>query len=332
MYGCAMVEVTLGKYRALARASRDGVFGVLALDHQDALRRAMQPHAPQTITDTALTEFKLDVVEALWPHFTAVLHDPVWGAPQAVAAQLAHNGLLLELEKADYGLEPLPLEVEIRPHWSVAKIKRMGADGVKLFFYYHPDAEEHRTTQENVVARAVADCARHDIPLYAEPIRYPLSHEQSDSEAYQADTTRIVVESARRIATLGADVMKLEFPVDMRHAQDEQGWTAACEQITQAIGVPWALLSAGVDFETFARQVTCACRGGASGFIVGRAIWGEACALPRDERLHWLQTVARDRMARLLDIAGEYAVRWTQIIQPEPTGTDWYRRYQEPET
>jgi tagatose 1,6-diphosphate aldolase len=325
-----MPELTLGKVLGLSRASRDGVFGVLALDHQDALRRALRPHAPAQVTDNELTRFKLMVVQALSPCFTAVLHDPVWGGPQAVAANLASGGLLVELEKADYGMAPLPLHVEIRPGWSVSKIKRMGADGVKLFFYYHPDAAMHCAIQEAVIAAAVRECTRYDIPLYAEPVRYPLPNEDAISPAYAADMTRVVVESARRVAALGADVLKLEFPVDARHSTDEALWLRACEQVSSDLGVPWTLLSAGVDFETFARQVRCACQGGASGFIAGRAVWGEACALPEKEREQWLCTVARDRMQHLLDIAAAAALPWTRHYAAEPVDTEWYRRYQEP--
>ena len=329
MCGCIMVEITLGKFRALSRASHEGVFGILALDHQDALRRAMHQDNPESVTDEELTTFKLDVVKELSPAFTGVLHDPVWGASQAIAAHLAHAGLLVELEKADYGLSPLPLNVEIRPDWSVANIKRMGADGVKLFFYYLPEPSKHRDYQESIVAQAVADCKTHDIPLYAEPIRYPLTHESISSINYLTDTTRIVVESARQIGALGADILKLEFPVSVEHSGDEGVWIAACQQITAAIQIPWTLLSAGVDFDTFARQVACACKGGASGFIVGRAVWGEACILEGDKRHRWLRSVARPRMEQLLEIAYREAVPWTHYLQPEPVDTTWHSRYTE---
>ncbi|MBC7811104.1 MAG: hypothetical protein H7175_08160, partial [Burkholderiales bacterium] len=125
-------QVSLGKYRALQRASTvDGHFTILALDHSDALRRAMNPNAPETVTSAQIMTFKEQVIRILAPETSGVLLDPIYGAAQAVCGNyLGGAGLLVELEKADYALRPMPLETEILPGWSAAKIKHMGADGV----------------------------------------------------------------------------------------------------------------------------------------------------------------------------------------------------------
>lgn len=323
--------VTLGKYRGLTRVSdANGMIGILAVDHQDALRRALNPSAPLSVSDADLTAFKLDVVNGLRGHYTGTLLDPVWGAPFAVSQPNFDIGLLLELEKADYELNPIPLNVEVRPGWSVAKIKRMGADGVKLFFYYHPDDAAHAAVQDELVRDAVSACAAHDIPLYAEPIRFALPGEDPASAAYADDMTRVVVESARRTAALGVDVLKLEFPIIARGEPDMAAWRAACQQITDAVDVPWVLLSAGVDFETFTHQLEAAIAGGACGFIAGRAVWGEACSIAdRQVRRDWLHTVGRERMTRLCRIASQPTASWMRWLQPEPVSTTWFTHYKE---
>ena len=68
--------------------------------------------------------------------------------------------------------------------------------------------------------------------------------------------------------------------------------------------MPWALLSAGVDHDTFCGQLRDALAGGASGFIAGRSIWKESVALEGERRSAFLRGEARRRLEQLLAIAG----------------------------
>jgi tagatose 1,6-diphosphate aldolase len=309
----------IGKLRALQRSTTPaGHFTVLALDHADALRRALRPNAPQSVTDAEMTAFKLDAAELLQDQASAVLLDPVHGAAQAVAANLLGRcGLLVELEKADYQFQPLPLDFEIRPGWSVSQIKRMGGDGVKLFYYYHPEQKEHAERQNRRLAEVVAASAAEDVPLYLEPILYSVM----DPSALP----RLVRQSAMDAVAVGADILKLEFPAS---PEDRARWQAACESITEAVNRPWTLLSAGVDFDTYCLQVETACRAGASGYIAGRAVWGDACAIAdRDQRRAWLASEGKARLERLNMIttrtAASFRSRWASL----PVGTDWFTTY-----
>ena len=313
-------QLSPGKLRGLQRSSTpDGRFTILAIDHQDSMRRVM-PESESS--DAALTQFKLDVVGALQTEISGVLLDPVLSAAQAISAgMLKHVGLLVELEKADYNLNPLPLTVEIDERWSVEKIKRMGADGVKLFFYYHPDDTAHAEKQEAIIRQVVADCAALDIPLFAEPIIY------ANPQGAQA-FPRVVIESAKRINALGVDILKLEFPVDVRHQPDESVWADACTELAESVNIPWVLLSAGEDFETYARQVKIACETGAAGYMVGRAVWGDAARIvSAAERIQWLQSEGKRRMQTLAEIAGEHGTPWTHHYHPQHISTTWYREY-----
>jgi tagatose 1,6-diphosphate aldolase len=74
--------------------------------------------------------------------------------------------------------------------------------------------------------------------------------------------------------------------------------------------VPWVLLSAGTDFETYLRQVAAAARAGASGVAVGRAIWQEATERPRADRVEFLTTTARQRMQRVAALCQALARSW----------------------
>ncbi|MEP7293615.1 MAG: tagatose 1,6-diphosphate aldolase [Chloroflexota bacterium] len=321
-----MRQVAPGKFRALGRASSaEGHFNVLALDHSDALKRALNSAAPHTVTTEQIVAFKQQVVSALTLEASGVLLDPIYGAPQAIhGSYLANAGLLVELEKADYRLNPMPLEVEILPGWSVAQIKRMGADGVKLFFYYNPDSPELTVKQDAVLRKVVADCTALDIPLYAEPILCGIGE---DETVYAEKYTRRVIESARRVAVLGADILKLEFPVPAARLGDETFSRDACTQLSASVDVPWVLLTAGVSFDVFCRQVEIACAAGASGCIVGRAVWGEAAQIAdKRERQTWLETLGRDRMRQLTSCV-QAGRPWTSRISCEPVSPDWYRTY-----
>ena len=71
------------------------------------------------------------------------------------------------------------------------------------------------------------------------------------------------------------------------------------------------MLSAGVDFDTFARQVAIACKAGASGYLAGRAIWKEGVTLTGEAQMRFWQETARPRLQQLAEIASEHARPWT---------------------
>jgi tagatose 1,6-diphosphate aldolase len=320
----AKKPLTVGKYRAFQRSSTaEGSFAILAIDHQDALREYLRPNDPKSLPTEDIITFKMQVTNMLATEVSGVLLDPIFGAPQAIAQGILNgHSLLVELEKADYQMQPLPLNVEIDPDWNVAKIKRMGADGVKLFFYYNAANREHADRQDAIVRQTVADCTRHDIPFYAEPIFYPNQ---------QGDTKRTaVVESARRLSHMGVDVLKLEFPVDVEQETDEAIWAEACAEITGNVDVPWVLLSAGVAFEMFARQLEIACKAGAAGFIVGRAVWGDVATITgANKRREWLNTEGRRRLQLLGAIVHQHAYRWSDWYDAPDVTVEWFRQYGE---
>ena len=94
------------------------------------------------------------------------------------------------------------------------------------------------------------------------------------------------------VESCGAKVLKLESP----------GNEAACGRVTDGLLVPWAVLSAGVDHETFVGTLRTALAGGASGFIAGRSLWKEAVLLEPVERREFLLGEGRRRLAELTAI------------------------------
>jgi tagatose 1,6-diphosphate aldolase len=320
-----------GKIRALqVCATPHGVFSIVAADHRDSLRAVVAPQAPESVTSETLTEIKLAIVRYAAPAASAVLLDPVYGAGQSIVSQHlpGHIGLVCALEEQGYLGDPANRRTPILAGWSVEKAKRLGANGIKLLLFYHPDAGGATEEQERLVSSTAADCDRYEIAFFLEPITYsPDPDVPKGSPPFAAVRRGIVVESVRRLSAMGPDVMKVEFPVDVRHEPDPALWAEACAELNAACQVPWTLLSAGEPFETFKQQLRVACQAGASGFVAGRAIWQEAVELSGVERADFLSNTACQRLAELSEIAREFGVPWSTRYSKVRVGEDWFQQY-----
>ena len=318
---------TIGKFRHLSRTSTaEGHFVVLAIDHRTNLLKKLNQFAPAPLADADFVTFKQSVIDALAPYSSAVLTDPAYGIAPGIATGTitGQTGLLAPIEVTDYGLHPSQRQVQFIPAWTVRKIKMMGGDGVKLLLPYHPEAA-NVLGKYDLVRQIVADCAAYDLPFFLEPIPYALD---SDTALSNDELLQICVEMAATFSDMQVDVLKLPFPVDARQSDDESVWLAACQAVDRACQVPWALLSAGVDYATFARQSKIACQAGASGVIVGRAVWAEAVELQGHDRAAFLSDTAASRMRELADICAQYATPWHSIVNQPSTSLDWYEDYQ----
>jgi tagatose 1,6-diphosphate aldolase len=303
---------SISKTRRLQQCATDrGVFSILAVDHRQGLRRVLDPQNPGGVPDEALVAFKQGVTAHLAPAASAVLLDPEFGAVQAIAAGALRGatGLIVALERTGYTGDPTARTSELLPGWDAERAMRMGASGAKLLVYYHPDAPT-APQAEALVRQVAVSCAEADLPFFLEPISYSLDPAQP--RLSPQERRRVVVETARRLTAIpGVDVLKAEFPLDVAAVPDEAEWLAACCELTDGSCVPWVLLSAGVDFETYLRQAVMAASAGASGVAVGRAVWREAVDLPPEARDTFLSTVARERMARVMALCQALARPWT---------------------
>jgi tagatose-1,6-bisphosphate aldolase len=317
---------TLGKYRHLAQCSTPaGHFNILAIDHRGNLLDSLNKHAPRPLTDDEFTAFKQHVMRRLLPAASAVLTDPEHGFGPGIASGVIGGqvGLLSPLEVTDYSLHPSRRLTNFIPNWDIAKIKRVGGNGVKLLLYYHPDADI-APQKRDLVQSIVLECQTHDIPFFLEPIAYSLDPKKPLTNA---ERRKVTVKIARTFGKMGVDVLKLEFPLDAQQESNEAVWQEALEELNAACSVPWALLSAGVDYPTFRRQAELACKAGASGVIVGRAVWAEAVELQGDARDRFLATTARQRMKELADICTRLAKPWREKVPPPEVGAGWYANY-----
>ena len=239
----------------------------------------------------------MDIVRALGAASSAVLLDPEVGLAPCLATDAlpGQTGLLVALDTGSTG-DPARLETALVPNWNAARIADVGAAGLKLLVYYHPDAPNAGAV-EALVTSVGEECARRELPFFLEPLSF--NPDAPGAPLPPDERRRVVIASARRLTPLGVDILKAEFPLPPGEGEDPVAWRRACEALSAASAVPWVLLSAGVSYEVFLRQATVACAAGASGVMAGRAVWKEAVTLDPSERTAWLNRVARERMTRL---------------------------------
>ena len=321
-----MKTITLGKFRGLAQTSTgNSTFSLLALDHRNNLRNALNPDNPALVTDAEMIQFKSDVVKYVAPASSSVLLDPELSAAQCISnGSLPGNvGLTCALEETGYTGDPNARKSQVLPGWNAEKAKRFGASAVKLLVYYHPKSDSAGEI-EDLLSKVAEDCEKTELPLFVEPLSYSLVKGEKLSPQ---ERNYVVIETARRLSPLGADVLKAEFPLDASIIKDERSWLDACKELTQASVIPWILLSASVDFETYLQQVRIACEAGSSGVAAGRAVWKESVSLKNAERINFLSTTARERMSQLTQLCDQSAKSWKEFYRTTELSTTWYRSY-----
>ncbi|MCY4622197.1 MAG: hypothetical protein OXD34_10265 [bacterium] len=290
----------------LARVATDaGLFTVLAIDHVGSFAQTVSPDQPESMTAADINAAKQPIIAALGPIAGAVLIDPGYliGMDRADRRRPEGMGLILGIEDGDYA--DVRTAPRLLPGWNADRAAGMGADAVKISVYYDPDGD--MSAAERFVTDVVRQCRAAGLPLFCEPLA--LYEDPKDRK-------RAVLEGVRRFGPLGAEVLKLQFPVmpeGGRQAPEE--WAEACAEVDRLSPVPWVILSEGSDFGLFRDQVRVACAAGASGFLGGRAIWRELATGRRDAqhaagRMTELRAVAQaEGTARATSMARRSTIR-----------------------
>jgi tagatose 1,6-diphosphate aldolase len=189
----------------------------------------------------------------------------------------------------------------------------MGADAVKLLVQFEPTEPSSAEHQFQVVQHVHDECKKNDILLLLETYSFPFGGETKSSASYLQRKGRTAIESARQLSRY-CDIYKSEFPgtigieSDSEHLDNFRAIDSASER-------PWVLLSAGVDYRDYLKQLELALRAGASGILGGRAFWKEYFLQPAGQaRTKFAATTA---LARLSE--ADALVR--------SLGTPWFARY-----
>lgn len=286
-------------------ADDSGTFAIIAFDQRNTLRRMFGAVGVEA-TDQDMREVKVEVTRALTPDATGILLDPQLGVGAVMDAGALDSscGLLIAAEPTDRGdFEGEPRSYRI-PEQDAAWVKSMGGHAVKVLVMMNPQRDvrpgEPDITAETVelVKAIVDDCRAQRIPSVVENLIFaPRGVDKLSPEQRE----RAIVSSAELLTATTPDLLKLEYP----------GSAAGCRRLADVLTVPWAVLSAGVDFDVFEEVIKVSCDdGGVSGFIAGRSVWKEAVGMNSTERVYFLKDTARPRLLKLREAIAGRATPW----------------------
>jgi tagatose 1,6-diphosphate aldolase len=281
----------------------DGAMLVVACDQRGSMRKllAESPEEQKAISDDMLGFVKMDVASHLARHAGCVLLDPVCAVPAIVDDGVLHRstGLLIGLDASGWNATPEGYRVSVMvPGVTARRVRELGGTGGKIMVYLRSDLPDANRVNLQTLKRVLHNFAAEDLLLVVEFLTYALPHE--GREEFEALTPELVLGGTRLCLEAGAKVLKIPFP----------GTPKACAAVTDiSRGVPWAVLSAGVDHETFLGQVKTAMRHGASGVIAGRSLWKDCISLDREETRRRLTEVAVPRVEQLRAIIARHRHR-----------------------
>jgi tagatose 1,6-diphosphate aldolase len=215
--------------------------------------------------------------------------------------------LIMPLEAQGYEwVEAGSSTTSLLEDFSPAVALRYGADACKLLLPYRLDDPMSAAHQDALVASTAAACHELGLPLVIEPIAYRRQEEtvQEHADAY----LRLVVGAVERLEPLGADLLKLPFPVPNLTSASERAAVDACHAMSEACrNTPWVLLGAGVATDTFVEQIRLAGMAGAAGFLAGRGIWAPALDVDPDDAERVATTMCRRDLERCRSVAEQFA-------------------------
>lgn len=327
------LRISIGKLRGLQQISDDtGRFTMIAMDQRGSLQKMLHPENPKAASYAEMERVKLGVTEALAPHASGYLLDPEYGVGPAIHRFVlpGRTGLLVSLETSGYEKKGNWRLTTLLEGWNEEKIKRLGASAAKLLIFFNPDAPREVVDHQVKIVRAVADeCRRLDLAFVCEPMSYPVDESEEEFANHKADT---IVRTAEALSPLGLDLLKAEFPGDPKVTRNPEELRKNCERLSRATKVPWVVLSAGAEFDVFRGLVELACRGGASGFLAGRAIWKDAFKEKTfDKQMEYVRTQGVKNFQALADLAHRHARPWWDFYGGKEKLQDhfegWYVAY-----
>lgn len=296
-----MAKLTTAELRGYQQiCGKNGAIMVIACDQRGGIRKilAKTPEAQAAISDRILGDTKADVTQYLAANAPCILLDPICAVPRVVeeAALPRDVALLIGLDASGYDTDADGHYISrLSKGINARKVRELGGTGGKIMVYLrsdHPNANDHNM---KIIKDCIEDFAKEDLLLVVEFLTYPMPGE--DPAAYKANFPSLIEGGTKMCLDAGSKVLKLPYP----------GTPEACANITKMCGhVPWSVLSAGVDHETFIGQVEIAMTHGASGVIAGRALWKDCVSLDRAEQKSLLINTAVPRLKQIQAILDRF--------------------------
>ena len=290
-----MTKYTL---KDITRAS--GGFAMLAVDQREAMRLMFTAAgAKSPVTNSVLTDFKVNAAKILSPYASAILLDQQFCYRQVVEQNAVSPGCAM-IVAADEFIpgNGIPVDsVVIDKKVNAQTVKQDGAKALKLLVLWRSDEDAQQRL--DMVNEFNELCHANGLLSIIEPVvRPPRRGDNFDRE-------QAIIDAAKELGDSGADLYKVEMPLYGKGSRQEL--LTASQRLNENINMPWVILSSGVDEKLFPRAVSVAMTAGASGFLAGRAVWSSVIGLPDTELM--LRDVSAPKLQRLGDIVDEMMAR-----------------------
>lgn len=269
---------------ALARPS--GTFAMVAMDQRESLRTMLREHGHDD-GDERVARFKAAVARELAPHASGFL---IEREHVDAVAPLVPHGLILAVDRLSQArggpVEETALEeLDEAPDGVVA---------LKLLVIWRDD--DRRAERLGLARDFVALAARHGLLSVLEPV---VRHEEREWA---------IVEAARELGATGCSLYKCQVPLEGKGDSAEIARRA--RELDAVLPCPWVVLSQGVAADDFPGAVEAACKGGASGFLAGRALW--TATLGADDPTTLLRERSVPRLRELGAIVDAHGRPWRE--------------------
>ncbi len=292
---------TLTTLDTIARES--GALAMVAMDQRESLRTMFDAAGKGRPDDSVLVDFKRTVADVLGPVASGFLIDREYGFDEIRSTLDPSTGLILAADALaqddggpvdDTDLDP----VVLAPDFDLS-----GVSALKLLIIWRRDDQRERRLQ--LAQDFVRAATERGMLSVLEPV-VRATPAELDSGTW--NTEDAIVEAARELSTVGQSLYKAQVPLAGAGNPTEQ--LRESERLDEAIDGPWVVLSQGVGRENFASAVEAACRGGASGFLAGRALWSDVVG--SSDVSAQLKTVSLPRLRALIDIVDRCARPWSE--------------------
>ena len=284
----------------IARPS--GGFAMVAMDQRESLRTMFADAGAGPAGDGDLVAFKTAVARSLGPLASGFLIDRTFGFAEVRAGMLpARCGLILAADALEQAPGEPVEETALDEVVAAPGFDLTGVRAIKLLLLWRRDA--HRDRRAEMARRFIGVAADRGVLSVLEPVVRATPGELS---AGRWDEDRAVLEAARELSPLGPSLYKAQVP--RRGKGTPEQLRRASEDLGSAVAGPWVVLSQGVDRDDFLPAVRAACRGGASGFLAGRALWSDVVGRPALDRA--LSEISVPRLERLVEVVDLEATPW----------------------
>jgi sulfofructosephosphate aldolase len=272
---------------AIARPS--GTFAMVAMDQRESLRTMLREHGHDA-SEARVARFKEAVARELAPHASGFL---IEGDHLGTVAPHVPHGLILAVDVLDQeegaAVEDTTLDEDARPTARVVALK--------LLVIWRDD--ERRAERVELSRRFVELADSNGLLSVLEPV---VRHE---------DREWAILAAAAELGAVRPSLYKCQVPLEGKG--DSEAIARHAREIDAALPVPWVVLSQGVAADDFPVAVEASCRGGASGFLAGRALW--TSTLPADDPTELLRSQSVPRLQQLAAIVDEHGRPWRERAQ-----------------